>query len=303
MDLPKWTLVEAHVDWLTATSPTGPGAIELFDLGARILAANVEKGNTSRTTSFEGYHGTFSEGCFIGYRTDGCCIRLGGQLARYWWRDVARKASNISRLDLAITATCEPDNPEYPGQVWDSLPDKPRRGGRPAEYSLIQSRYGGQTLYCGRRASEHFGRIYDKHRESKGQYPPGTFRFEVEYKGQAAKEVAAYLKEQADSEYRIVGVVRRRLGDWGVTLPVSDPSWDWRETPIIVRTTNESRYKWLKEQVSITVEKLSTTYSAADIREALGLKAGTIDAYGEDDPRRRYFEDRREAIDANEGAG
>ena len=285
----KWTLTEVSVDWLTATAPTGPEGIRLFDLGARLLASEAERGNPGRPTNFEGYHGTVSAHLFAGWRIDGACVRLGGRMARDWWRDVAGLATNITRLDIALTAKCEPPNPDYPREVFIELPAHGSRPGRPVEYSLIQSRIGGQTLYCGRRASEHFGRIYDKHRESKGQYPDGTIRFEIEYKAQAAKEIAGYLKAGADTVPRLIGIMRRRMQDWGVLLPVSDPGIDWRPSPIEVRTTQESRMKWLNEQVNVTVEKLSSSYTADQLRQALGLQWGTEAAYSADDPRLEIF--------------
>ena len=47
--------------------------------------------------------------------------------------------------------------------------------------------------------------------------------------------------------------------------------------------------KWLNEQVNVTVEKLSSSYTADQLRQALGLQWGTEAAYTADDPRLEIF--------------
>jgi Replication initiation factor len=269
-----WKVMEAHVDWLTATAGTGDGGTDLLDLGSRLLSVEREKGNYGRPSNFEGYHGTISESLFVGWRLDGSCIRLGGGMARDWWRDVAGSARNVTRLDLAVTAICDPPDPAVALGHWNSLPPQRPGTGRPTEYQIIQARIGGATLYCGKRASERFGRIYDKFRESKGEHRDGSWRYEVEYKGQAAKEVSGYLRQHADLGPHICSIVARRFAEWGVVVPWPVPPWDWKETYQPKKTDNESRMKWLREQVRLSLEKLSTAYTADQIRLALGLQFG-----------------------------
>lgn len=271
-------LVEAHVDWITVTAGTGEGGPRLLDYGGALLASEREKGNFGRATNFEGYHGTQSTHLFVGWRLDGTCIRLGGGLARARWRDVVEQATNVTRLDLAVTVKRTPPDDDLARTYWNSLPAARTGAGRPTDYTLLQSRLGGQTLYCGSRASERFGRIYDKYRESKGHYPEGSWRFEIEYKGQAAKEVSAYLRGFADLGARIAGIVERRFFEWGIITPWSDVKYSWCETYIPPKTDNESRMKWLREQVRLSIEKMATGYTADEIRLALGLQFGTAEA-------------------------
>ena len=47
--------------------------------------------------------------------------------------------------------------------------------------------------------------------------------------------------------------------------------------------------KWLNEQVKVTVEKLASSYTADQLRKALGLQWGTEAAYSADDPRLVIF--------------
>jgi hypothetical protein len=273
-----WTLKEAHVDWLTATAGTGPQATALLDFGGTLLSYEREKGNYGRPSNFEGYHGTVTANLFVGWRLDGACIRLGGPMARDWWRDVARQSSNVTRIDLACTALRSPPDPDVAIQYWNGLPTQRVGAGRPTDYTCIQARLGGQTLYCGSRSSERFGRIYDKFRESKGEYKDGSWRFEVEYKRQAAKEVATYLLGHADIDARIAGIVERRYLAWGIVTPWSAVEYSWRETYQPPKTDNESRMKWLRDQVRLSIEKVSASATADEIRLALGLQFGRDEA-------------------------
>lgn len=271
----SWTLQEAHVDWLTCTAPTGDGGPRLLDLGTELLDESRTRGNTVRPSNFEGYHGNISEGIFAGFRLDGTCLRLSGRMARDWWRRVVEQGRNVTRLDLALTALGSPPEPHLALQSWNAIPEGRSTGGHPTDYTLIQTRNRGETLYCGVRASERFGRLYDKYRESKGVWRDGSWRYEVEYKGQAAKDVSSYLRDNAANEARIVGLLRRRFNEWGVEVVVAEPGIDWREGPIPSLTDDESRMKWLKSQVRQSIERIGTTFTADEIRTALGLQFGS----------------------------
>lgn len=271
----SWTVLESQVDWITATARTGHGGTELLDLGATILTEERSKGNYGRSTTFEGYHGTVSQHCFVGYRLDGACIRLGGSLARDRWGEVAHIATNVSRLDVAVTAVSNPSTDHLAVDYWRGTPRLAVRGGRQLEYTLIQTRGAGDTLYCGRRSSERFGRIYDKHFESKGLYPRGSWRFELEYKGGTAKEVASRLAAATDVPRAILGIVENRYQEWGMITPWDTVTATFSDRAPRTPTDNDSRMKWLTEQVSGTVETLSSSYTGEQLRKALGLQIDT----------------------------
>lgn len=278
----QWVLQEADVDWLTVTAHTGDAATWLLTEGGAISASEVERGERIRPSNFQGYHGTLSNHCFFGFRLDGAIVRVGGKAARDNWRRLVGPGRNVTRLDLALTAKAPKDVPTLAGEYYDRLDDRPPRPGRPTEYTHIRSKLGGETLYCGRRSSEQFGRVYDKHRESKGIYPVGSWRFEVEYKGERAKQVAAYLSERADVALSTTDVATRRFEDWGISVPFDLPGNGWRPQVIDVPSDNATRFAWLETSVSTTVERLSTTYSAEEIRQALGLQYPAWERYSEE---------------------
>lgn len=271
-----WEVIEARVDWITITQRVGTPGDLLLDLGAKLLSKEREDGNKCSTRSFEGYYGSASAHVFSGWRLDGACVRLGGGMARDFWRDAARLATNVSRVDIAVTAISSPPDDHLASESWSRIPNRPSTGGRPTDYSLIQARLGGETLYCGSRSSEKFGRLYDKHRESRGQYPPGAWRFEVEYKGDDAKVVTNALLESENEANHIGLGVAARFRLWGVEVPWTPPPGDWVDTANYTPTTNETRFKWLGDTVRSTVENLSLHYSGEELRKALGLQQTSI---------------------------
>jgi hypothetical protein len=113
--------------------------------------------------------------------------------------------------------------------------------------------------------------VYDKGRESKGEYPEGTWRFEVEYKGQAAKEVGNYLRNFADIERKILTVVYSRFAEWQTPMPDFKVEESWRDVGRKALTDNQTRLNWLASSVRSSIEKVSTSYTAEEIRAALGL--------------------------------
>lgn len=272
----RWKVLEARVDWITATGKTGTHGTRLLDLGATLLTEQRELGNNGRPTTFQGYHGTQSNHCFVGYRMDGSCIRLGGNLAGDRWSEVANLASNVSRLDVAVTCTCEPAAFDLALDYWRTTARMAPKAGRPLDYSIIQSRGSGSTLYCGKRASERFGRVYDKHAESKGVYPPGSWRFEIEYKQLPAKEIASRMATARDVRGAILGLVEQRFQDWGLITPWDGSAPEFDDKAIKDPSDNERRFKWLTESVSQTVATCGVSYTSEQLRKALGLQVQRV---------------------------
>jgi len=266
-----WTLTGAHVDWITATYTRGPLIAEFMTLGCKILETEKLNGNPSHPANFNGYHGSSSLHAFVGYRKDGACIRLGGRASRLGWRSVAQRATNVTRLDIAITTTVDPVRDNVALELWNGV--ALRKNGRlsRADYSCIQSLNSGSSLYCGKRSSATYGRVYDKNAESKGHYPRGTWRWEVEYKPDVVKDLVALLLSRADSTWLLMAHVADRFDDWGITVPWRARSI--RHRPIDDRTpsTAESRYNWLKDVVSGTVASLRPYYTSTEILGSLNL--------------------------------
>lgn len=268
----SWEMIESRVDWITATSRTTGSGNELVLLGSDISAIAQREGGAPRDAGFQGYFGRICGSSYYGWRADGTIVRLGGELAKRFWRDVVGAADNVSRFDCAITYSNETAGRNVAREQWENIPNKRGTNGHPVEYTLILTKLGGQTLYVGSRASDKFGRLYDKGYESKHTYPVGSWRYEVEYKGAVARSVAHSLLKSQSEEQAIWALVYARFHQWEIFCPGEAPALDWRDKSVYKQTTNESRFKWLQDNVSKTIERLSGDYTEGELRLALGLE-------------------------------
>lgn len=268
---PQWEVLESRIDWLTATSHHGEGATELLNTGLRIQQELAVGHGPQRPSYFEGYAGSICNGCFAGWRTDGACIRLSGNAARDHAMEVAAEAGKVTRIDLAVTARLEGETTHVARAAYEVGCAHRPKVGKPPEVTHIMSRSGGETTYFGVRASERYGRLYNKTVESKGRYPATSWRYEIEYKHEAAEGLATWLQGQKNHAQAIAVAVGQRYFGWGITLPFPVPSNTWRDRSTYARTDNETRMKWLADSVAPSLERLTASYSREQLLRALGL--------------------------------
>src|SRR3989304_5980210 len=129
-----------------------------------------------------------------GMRTDGCIMMLSGQDAAINWLPALALAQNVTRLDLAVTVSLADPITDVAKRAYAwVLTDPHSCPGKKRKYSYVENSSGGQTVYIGSRASDQFGRLYDKGCESAKDAcaPPGLlWRYEVEFKAYRAKKLA-----------------------------------------------------------------------------------------------------------------
>src|SRR5215207_734705 len=215
-------LLEAGCDYLTVTARERDGADKLS--GGRLLAlAEVDllrergRGNELVRWKGEGYEGFKSGAIHYGTRDDGAIVRLSSHLARERYIAYMEQASNCSRIDWQFTVMV----PSYKegfikklhGQVyrWHEHHDTRR------EVRLIDSKRRGQTLQIGERTSESHGRIYDKHRESKGAYDLGAVRLEMEWKGDRSLKIKNHMLRSKTPDHDGALILRQDLIRRGVS--------------------------------------------------------------------------------------
>lgn len=262
---------ESGVDWLTATCNTRWRLLALRDLAVRMGAKLARAGYDVRDARRLGYVGWTVGQLTYGERQDGAMCVLSGAAASEWWGEVVPRASNVTRLDVQVTVGGLDAGAALAERHEREAIAHPATHGRPAAVSLTRQHQAGQTLYLGSRASESYCRCYDKHHESPADYPAGTWRYEVEYKGQAAAVLARGLLDAGASRERIPSVVWERFRRHGVA-PLFDPALpavsDRHSWPI---SDDERRLRWLRDDVARTVRKLIEVGRETDAREALGL--------------------------------
>src|SRR3989304_5697268 len=186
--------VTSSVDYLTITVSNSDKSVLLMQEAQRLKVDLEECGWKVRKWGMQGYGGYSISGLRWGMRTDGCIMMLSGQDAAINWLPALALAQNVTRLDLAVTVSLADPITDVAKRAYAwVLTDPHSCPGKKRKYSYVENSSGGQTVYIGSRASDQFGRLYDKGCESARDAcaPPGLlWRYEVEFKAYRAKKLA-----------------------------------------------------------------------------------------------------------------
>lgn len=115
------------------------------------------------------------------------------------------------------------------------------------------------------------GRIYDKFLESSGTYPPGSWRWEIEFKREEAEAWHRRILEKHFGPADVAATVAARFARFGVTPNFRSPTTAQLPTIPRAETDAERKLAWLKQQVRPTIRFLSQHYTRDELLIALGL--------------------------------
>lgn len=274
------TEIDAAPDWLTVTTKNWRDTQYLRAVG--MLYIGAERGSTP--WRFREYYGRRRHdehgkgGVAFAEAEAGChgILQAWGDMSACMGRAISKTNFKATRVDLAVTVLY--------GTIQRSIAElMPELNAAAHNYSaVIPMNAEGGTLYIGSRASEAFGRMYDKGAQIKGDVPlRRLWRYEVEYKRHLAEQAAedVWYKRMTVDQMRdyVLGNVERFFRQHGVPTPftVSDA-----KKPSLVRYAtriedNQKTIKWLTEQVQPALVKLIAKGKYAELCNALGI--GVLD--------------------------
>lgn len=268
-------LVNAGCDWITATSSDKAVAASLTKVFDWACSYSESIGQSPKAMSKLGYDGYACTGAFYGIRPEGgWMLQLSGSVARMKAQQVIQFGPNITRIDFQITVRTEDYTPQIAREVYEEylLARSTKMKNLPRKRMLITTDGNGDTCQIGSRTSERFLRVYDKDKQSPelDEYV-NCWRFEIEYKGDAANWYAAqYAREPLlDGSASIVG---RQMNDWGIALNGYPYAAIPRFKPERMVTDNERTMAWLDIQVRPTIIRLlGEGYEPKNIMMILGF--------------------------------
>ena len=270
-------VVSAGIDWVTATCRRGNHGTLLTVLAKRWRDIHESEGHRVKPWEWQGYRGHSMDSISSGTRDDGTIIRLSGDLARQRAPQLLALVDNVSRLDVQVTVQEQPPSTNFAMVGLAAAQRDPRVRAGITRTSLIQSTPVGTTAYIGSRVSGRHFRIYDKSAESNGVYPPGCWRFEIEYKGSRAISVGERLRSVSRPDEACREVVEQAFWDYGVELPcVALPS-GWRDSSPRMETTDERRLRWLETCIAPVVGRMMESFDRRTVLKALGVIFETQD--------------------------
>lgn len=272
----NWDLVEVGVDWLTATYTHGRPSAAIAVLADRWQRDRSQDGFDLKPWAWNGYRGSVVDGVTWGTRDDGSILRLSGKFARQHFLAATSFATNVSRIDLQLTAY----NSSWPTGLATSV--NLGVAGHPAVISgqtqttITRHTPSGETLNIGSRSSNRFFRIYDKAAESGGEYEVGTWRYEIEYKADRAYRLAKRLERGITNDQEILELLSAAFAEYNVITPIVSKPMGWKERDIARTTDDQRRLEWLRTCIRPCVVRMHEAFSADVLAEALGLY-GIID--------------------------
>ncbi len=264
------------IDWVTATTTsakTGSAWMETWQKHKEKNNGPVEQ------VRLHGFSGLRTEGLTWSMReADGRFMMVAsGQVAEELWDKVNLVDAKITRVDLCVDCVlCDP-RPAMAKEVYRVLSSPAWEASR-TKFTLYQTSSQnkmarpGETLYCGSRASDQMGRIYDKGQQTRLAAQGVWWRYEVEYKAGRARRMAEELKDPKGRSDRIKTTVHQWFLDRFIGPGFSAGNEEGVYTRVYVaKTTNEKRLAWLESQVRPTVAYLLEVGLGKEALGALGI--------------------------------
>ena len=271
----RFRAISASVDWITLTASSHGCGEGLYAKGNALLREHERIGDRPVPWQMKGYRGWAAVGVRLGSRATGAILSMSGPECSENWRDSLVAAENCSRLDLAVDVNCDPIVPHLASHIYKELGHRRLRAGRPVTARLIMGSDGGSTVYIGSRASERFGRLYDKGVEQQTNPPGHWWRWELELKGKAAQREAIALVNAESEPDRALHVVAEyfeaRTGYAPAQCGPLVKCLERREP-----TSTAKKLLWLSSQVRPTVQELIGIVGPARVLETLGLRQSAV---------------------------
>ncbi len=269
------SLLAADIDWFTCTIEGDLRTRFAESKGEAILKEQEVGGFTRTNTNRFGYVGERVDGFFCGRKEKQVLVIGSGDLARAQAPFFLGLATNVTRLDLAVTL-----RDDDPKRDWTLIAQKEVQRDAKVESGYLKTHRiegtpDGRTLYIGSRSSDRYIRIYDKTAESKGTYEPTSWRWEIEYKRPRSGMVAARLLRHGFSEGEVLDTVASALANVQVRLPVDHDPSGWIPVRHKRPTNDETRLKYAARVIGPFLKNLVANVGEDRVAQALDRSAFT----------------------------
>lgn len=273
MRLSPTAVVDGGVDYLTCSYSPQANMTRLLFFISRVERDELKLGGMHNRWGMSGYQGARVGGLEYGHRHDGAIVRLSGHTARRWWRRFRFLSTNCSRIDLQWTMTYEQQPHRVIEQQFRLMRKLWSTKKRFPEPKLISGPKGGESIKSGDRTSDVFLRLYHRGAKKGLEGLWGDIRYEVEYKGDAARSISSELLRMKRVSERIEAECLGRFQARGCSLTKS------YSVPHLYRCNNvpgdvHKRLSWIRNVLRPTVDQL----------RALGYERQVLDALGFSEP-------------------
>jgi len=253
-------LASSGIDYCTATGRTKGSQVFLREIGLILIGQQRLAGARIRPWRAYGYEGVGGGAVSLGTGDHGTILRLSGGIAATYGGKVCRYADSVSRIDLQSTVRFYRDVPRLDRHHACEVRRAASAGGRKRNTTHLITGGKGNTLNIGSRASNYYGRIYDKHRESGDAAYRNCWRYELEVKGDASTPLARRMAEAESPEAEAAAVVHGWFSRAGCRVRYG-PGLANPLAQIGAVDSDAARFlAWMKQQVCPGLRRLQEWY-------------------------------------------
>ncbi len=267
----SWRLLEAGVDYWSGTTDDKETGEWAYERARDYVECDRRGAFAGAGATVQGYTGVMSEHTFTGRSDSGTYVRFSSTDARDRWCDFSNRGLRASRIDVAVTLAASYDIPSLAHSIrYDPRLPASLRGVAP-RLGFVSYETLGDTAYIGSAGSDRRGRIYDKNRESTGDYPVGSWRWEVQLRHKPAAAIGSHLSSRDKHPEWITAFVQQWFSDRGIYAPWTPTEAFTAPFSAGVASDDARRMQWLRTSVAPLVRKLSERYGVHELRKALGV--------------------------------
>lgn len=273
------TIVESAVDWLSMSVNRPADAQRLLDWRDGKFKELEDAGYAEKRYSAHGYSYRSRGAVSVGVGPGSVLLQCSGSEAGASWRHCAQWATNVSRVDLAVTARPDVATDALARSEYEAARGGQRGRGRRPKYTVIVAEDRGDTLYVGSRTSDQLGRLYDKGRESREEAYKGCWRWEVQYRRDVAlSTVRALLPALREAE-----TIAATVASWFRARGVS-AAYHVGGDPLANKGTravpDDQRFlEWLRKSVQPRCRELVKRYGWRYVAETAVGRIATYDEW------------------------
>jgi len=282
----KYTVVSAGIDWITLTGESEESKEKVREQSMLMLEDQMLAGHKLTKTVRNGYRISGAGGIQWGQGHQGWIVVLSSWVAERHWLPFFLYARNCSRIDLQTTVHYDPWGTDEVYSIYEKA--LLEQGKRFEDHcTLIKNSLKGSTLYYGSRASSQYGRIYNKHRQSRSdtEYLQ-CVRFEVEFKKPLSMSIATWLCDAPQDAQGITGHVFGWFEKRGILCP-DVGTYPYNELAIGRKeATLDKKVGWLRNSVRGVYQQLKLAGMQTEADAALGV-TGDIETISDSSAKER----------------
>jgi len=268
--------ITAGVDWISASLDNRHIGYHVWYGDALYALEKVASdGYTLKSSKLLGFEGYRAGNCFVGVNETLGYAQFSGEKADWAFDFLNHPQAKYSRLDVQLTAKSVVMDANEGKRCYRAAMDNNSRlpMGRRRKIWIIIGSDGGDTCYLGAASSDQRARIYNKEVQSEELRYTRCWRYEVVFRDQLSTQLYATI---ASGDNERADVCAQVVIDWltkrGVSMAHIRASG--RSVLPIERTRPndvERSIKWLKDQVSPTLKRLSEQGYRNAALEAIGI--------------------------------